>query len=645
MLKPIENAARERKTLGGLWRFAVDPQGRGRDQRWWLAPLGESGAHVRDIAVPASYNDLFPDAAIRDHVGDVWYQTEIRASAAWLEQRVVLRFDAATHRATVWLDDVQVMRHEGGYTPFETDVTHLLTAGKAHRLTVCVNNELHWHTIPPGLVVTLADGRKRQQVFHDFFNYAGLHRPVWLYCTPKIYIADVTVVTNWTIDKGKDTGTGTADFKIEINGDTSANMATRVSLRDAQGREVGSSGKRSGRIEVPHATPWQPGKAYLYTLEVEHGKDRYSLAVGLRSVEVRDAQFLINGEPFYFTGFGKHEDSAVRGKAHDDALMVHDFALLDWIGANSFRTSHYPYAEEVLDFADAQGIVVINETAAVGMNMEIARKLAGANDLPDELYSEDAISSRTQATHLQAIRELVARDKNHACVVMWSIGNEPDLRPKGSYEYFAPLLAATKQFDPSRPVTLVNVMMVGPEQDTVAHLQDVICLNRYWGWYVEGGDLAAAEQGLEADLNAWAAKYSGKPIIITEYGADTLPGLHSIAPLMWSESYQSELLAMHGRVFDRIPAVVGEQVWNFADFATSQGIMRVGGNKKGVFTRDRQPKAAAHVLRQRWLALAAHEAKPNAAVVAFATTPEPSAATKTPLRHAVESVTESTLAK
>jgi beta-glucuronidase len=600
MLKPIENAARERKALAGLWRFAVDAEGSGRDQRWWRAPLAESGAPVRDIAVPASYNDLFPDAAIRDHVGDVWYQTEIRASAAWAAQRVVLRFDAATHRATVWLDDVEVMHHEGGYTPFEADVTHLLQAGKTHRLTVCVNNELHWHTIPPGRVVTGADGRKRQQVFHDFFNYAGLHRPVWLYCTPKTYIADVTVVTNWA----KNTGTGTIDFKVEINGATSAKNPTRVTLRDGQGREVGSSNSQSGRITLPNATPWQPGKAYLYTLEVEHGSDRYSLAVGLRSIEVRDAQFLINGDPFYFTGFGKHEDSAVRGKAHDDALMVHDFALMDWIGANSFRTSHYPYAEEVLDFADAQGIVVINETAAVGMNMEIARKLAGSNDLPDELYSDDAISSRTQATHLHAIRELVARDKNHACLVMWSIGNEPDLRPRGSYDYFAPLLAATKQLDPSRPVTLVNVMMVGPEQDTVAHLQDVICLNRYWGWYVEGGDLAAAERGLEADLKAWATKHPGKPIIVTEYGADTLPGLHSIAPMMWSESYQSELLAMHGRVFDRVPAVVGEQVWNFADFATSQGIMRVGGNKKGVFTRDRQPKAAAHVLRQRWLALA-----------------------------------------
>ena len=639
MLKPIENAARERKALGGLWRFAVDADGCGREQGWWLAPLAESGtisgSRVRDIAVPASYNDLFPDAAIRDHVGDVWYQTEVRAPAAWLEQRVVLRFDAATHRATVWLDDVEVMRHEGGYTPFEADVTHLLQSGKNHRLTVCVNNELHWHTIPPGRVVTLADGRKRQQVFHDFFNYAGLHRPVWLYNTPKTYIADITVVTNWA----KGTGTGTVDFKIEISGGTSATLATRVSLRDAQGREVGSSDSQRGRIAVPHATPWQPGKAYLYTLEVEHGHDRYSLAVGLRSIEVRDAQFLINGDPFYFTGFGKHEDSAVRGKAHDDALMVHDFALLNWVGANSFRTSHYPYAEEVLDFADAQGIVVINETAAVGMNMEIARKLAGANDLPDELYSEDAISSRTQATHLQAIRELVARDKNHACVVMWSIGNEPDLRPKGSGEYFAPLLAATKQFDPSRPITLVNVMMVGPEQDTVAHLQDVICLNRYWGWYVEGGDLAAAEQGLEADLKAWAAKHPGKPIVITEYGADTMPGLHSIAPLMWSESYQSELLAMHGRVFDRIPAVVGEQVWNFADFATSQGIMRVGGNKKGVFTRERQPKAAAHVLRQRWLALAAEKSKPQAPAVALANAP--SAAARLPFRHAADTTTES----
>jgi beta-glucuronidase len=601
MLKPIENASRERKCLNGLWRFAADAASRGHAERWWAAPL--QGA--REVAVPASYNDLFADAALRDHVGDVWYQTDVHVPAGWAGQRTVLRLDAATHRATVWLDDREVMRHEGGYTPFEADVSALVTPGGKHRVTVCVNNELHWHTIPPGRIVTTADGRKRQQVFHDFFNYAGLHRAVWLYSTPVAHIADVTVVTAY------EGGRGTVDYQVEVSGEGE----TRVRLLDATGAVVATAegktvgGRAAGRIEVARATPWQPGQGYLYSLELEYqtksGLDRYSVAVGIRTVEVKDAQFLINGVPFYFTGFGMHEDSAVRGKAHDAALMVHDFALLDWVGANSFRTSHYPYAEEVLDFADRHGIVVINEAAAVGFNMEVGRILAGSTDLPDDLYSEDAISLRTQATHLQAIRELIARDKNHACVVMWSIANEPDLRPKGSREYFAPLVAATKALDPSRPMTLVNVMMVGPEQDTVADLQDVICLNRYWGWYVEGGDLAAAEHGLEADLRAWAAKFPGKPIVITEYGADTMPGMHGVAPQMWSEEYQSELLAMHGRVFDRIPAVVGEQVWNFADFATSQGIMRVGGNRKGVFTRDRQPKAAAHSLRARWQSMRA----------------------------------------
>ena len=589
MLKPIENAARSLKTLSGLWNFCLDPQAQGHTGRWWRGALPQA----REIAVPASYNDIHADAAARDHVGDAWYQTEVFVPRAWDGERIVLRFDAATHHAVAWLDQTEVLRHEGGYTPFEADVTALVKPGSTHRLTVCVNNELSWQTIPPGRVVTLADGRRRQQVFHDFFNYAGLHRPVWLYTTPRAHVSDVTVRTRY------DAASGAGEVAFDVA--TVGEGATRVRLLDASGKAVSRVAKAArGRIALAQATPWQPGAAYLYTLEVRHGDDVYTLPVGIRSVEVRDAQFLINGRPFYFTGFGKHEDSAVRGKAHDDALMVHDYALLDWIGANSFRTSHYPYAEEVLDYADRHGIVVIDETAAVGFNMEIARKLSGSADLPDELYSEEAIGSRTQAAHLQAIRELIARDKNHPSVVMWSIANEPDLRPAGSGEYFAPLVAATKALDPTRPVTVVNVMMVGPEQDTVAALQDVICLNRYWGWYAEGGDLVAAEQALEADLRAWMAKFPGKPIVVTEYGADTLPGQHGVVPEMWSEEYQAELLAMHGRVFDRVGAVVGEQVWNFADFATSQGIMRVGGNRKGVFTRERQPKRAAHVLRQRW---------------------------------------------
>src|SRR5690349_2487443 len=159
------------------------------DEEWWRRPLEDA----REIAVPASYNDLFASAEAREHVGDVWYQTHARIPARWRGERIVLRFDAATHSAVVWVGDSQVVEHEGGYTPFEVDVTDVVEPGADVRITVLVNNVLTWHTIPPGYVVETANGRRRQQVFHDFFNYAGLHRTVWLYTTPRSYISDVTI--------------------------------------------------------------------------------------------------------------------------------------------------------------------------------------------------------------------------------------------------------------------------------------------------------------------------------------------------------------------------------------------------------------------------------------------------------------------
>jgi len=141
-------------------------------------------------------------------------------------------------------------------------------------------------------------------------------------------------------------------------------------------------------------------------------------------------------------------------------------------------------------------------------------------------------------------------------------------------------------------------MTATPQLDVVSDLFDVLLLNRYYGWYVHTGDLVAAERLLEAELREWAQR--GKPIVMTEYGADTQIGLHSMTDEPWSEEFQVDLLTMYHRVFDRIEAVVGEHIWNFADFATRTGIMRVDGNKKGVFTRERRPKASAYALRQRW---------------------------------------------
>jgi beta-glucuronidase len=587
VLRPQDTATRERKRLDGLWQFALDPAGEGRTGRWFAGPL----ANAREMAVPASFNDIVADPAVRDYFGDVWYQTTVRVPRGWDGQRIVLHFESVTHRATVWVDDVEVVTHEGGYTPFAADITDHARAGEQVRVTVLVNNTLNFQSIPPGVIEETPAG-PRQRYWHDFFNYAGIHRTVWLYQTAAVHLTDITVVT------GLDGADGTVEYTTQANG----SAGTRVVLRDAAGRTVAEGSGAAGVLTVDNVRRWAPGDGYLYDLEVQLVDDdgtlvdNYHQSVGVRTVKVSGNRFLINGEPFYFTGFGKHEDLAVIGKGHSDAFMVHDFELLKWIGANSFRTSHYPYSEDVLDYADRHGIVLIDETAAVGLNMGLGGGIFGSQGYTT--FSSETVNDTTREVHAQAIRELIARDKNHPSVVLWSIANEPESDTEGAENYFRPLFELTRELDPTRPVGFVNVMLAPYGKCRVSQFADVLMLNRYYGWYTHTGDLDGAEQAWEQELRGWAT--DNKPIIITEYGADTYPGLHSIGNTPWSEEYQTEYLDMNHRVFDRIDAVVGEHVWNFADFATTSGIMRVGGNKKGVFTRDRQPKSAAHTLRRRW---------------------------------------------
>ena len=332
--------------------------------------------------MPASYNDLLADPRrARPRRRRLVPADGPGAARLVRAERIVLRFESATHRATVWVGDEEVVRHEGGYTPFEADVT----GGGTRRASrcgspSCVDNTLSFQTIPPGVVEQTPAG-PRQRYFHDFFNYAGLHRTVWLSSTPTARIDDVTVVT------GLDGTTGTVDYRVDAAG--ADGLDVRVVLRDADGREIGTGTGAAGAVSVPDVHPWAPGDGYLYDLEVQLVDpdsglvDSYHQSVGVRTVEVRGTEFLINGEPFHFTGFGMHEDHPTLGKGHDPAFLVQDFALLEWIGANSFRTSHYPYSEDVLDLADRHGIVVIDETAAVGLNMGLGGGIFGGPGLPD----------------------------------------------------------------------------------------------------------------------------------------------------------------------------------------------------------------------------------------------------------------------
>lgn len=590
MLYPIMTESRSILDLNGIWDFKLD-KGNGFTEKWY-----ESGLkNTIKMAVPSSYNDLVEVEEIRDHVGFVWYERNFTIHKSLLNERIVLRFGSATHEAKVYLNGKFLVEHKGGFTPFEAEINDFLMQGE-NRLTVAVNNIIDETSLPVGMLKeTEVNGKKVMKNFvnFDFFNYAGIHRPVKIYTTPKTYVDDITIVTSF-----KDS-TGYVNYEVKTLGE---NVDANISIIDEKNNVIAVAKGMNGQVAIDNVRLWEPMNAYLYKLKVDLVKDNtlidtYTEEFGIRTVEVKDGKFLINNKPFYFKGFGKHEDSYINGRGFNEAINVKDFSLMKWIGANSFRTSHYPYSEEIMRLADREGIVIIDETPAVGLHLNFLATGLFGESVKRDTWKEIG----TKEAHEKILRELVSRDKNHPSVVMWSVANEPDSDSDGAKEYFEPLVELTRELDPQkRPITIVTYVMSTPDRCKVGDIIDVLCLNRYYGWYVAGGDLEEAKRLLSQELRGWEERCPNKPIMFTEYGADTVSGMHDTVPVMFSEEYQVEYYKANHEVMDKCKNFVGEQVWNFADFATSQGILRVQGNKKGIFTRERKPKMIAHSLRERW---------------------------------------------
>ena len=576
-LYPQNNAARMMLDLGGIWDF------RFREDEAW-----------QPIAVPASYNDQNPDPRFRNYAGIAYYRRKITIPAAWKDMRVCLRFDAVAHNARILLNGSEIASHRGGFLPFEVPLNGILTPGETAELTVEADNRINHQTLPigtegetaffgsdnPGIPAVEA-GKKLQEErginrpAFDFFNYTGIQRPVRLTATPLRFIRDVTLVPSLS---------GEVRYSIETEGD---GADVRVEALDAEGNPVACSDGPEGVLHIASPRLWEPrpGTPYLYTARISCGEDLYELPFGIREVRVEGTRFLINGKPFRFHGPCKHEDSPFHGRGTDPCLNVTDINLYHWLHANCFRTSHYPYAEEMYQLCDREGIVIVDETPAVGM------------------WSGKPYGWNLGEYHDQVLRDMIARDKNHPCVVMWSLGNEPDTdsMPDDAYAYWHPLYETAHRIDPqNRPVTVVGCQN-RYERDRVICSMDVVLINRYYGWYNLSGDLEAAQHAFRTELDWWENIH--KPVILSEYGADTVAGMHGAAPEMFTEEFQVAFYEATNACLDERDFVIGEMPWNFADFATCQGPMRVGGNRKGLFTRDRKPKMAAHYFRNRWKAM------------------------------------------
>ena len=584
---PINNCVRTAISLDGMWRFRFDPAKEGGAQKW------QNG--LRDsisMPVPGSFAELFTDRDSRDYTGDFWYETDFYVPSQWKDGDIFLRFGSLTHRATIYLNGKEMSYHEGGFLPVTVRITDDVLKGTRNRLNVMVNNEVNETSIPCGIVKDCPGGRKLAKPYFDFFNYSGIQRSVYLVHTPSEAVQDWSVT--FRLD-GKDAEVG---YEVVTNG----NSPVRVTLYDKEGVEVASCKGKTGVLKVKNAHLWKVRNAYLYRIVIEiEGKDLYEDRIGIRTVEINGKQILINGEPVYLKGYGKHEDFEVLGRTPNGSVLKRDFECMKWMNANCFRTSHYPYDESWYRFADEEGFLIIDEVPAVGMMRSTHNFVAAGAGGQYTYFFEGPNVPALKAHHIQCVQEMIQRDKNHPSVFAWSLLNEPETTSDFARDYFTDVFAAARTFDPqNRPMTGAFEKNSKPELCKVYPLCDFICLNRYYGWYISGGELDEAEEKFRDEMNRWASKNLNVPFVFTEFGTDTLSSEHKLPAVMWSQEYQDEYLEMNFKVFDSYDFIQGELVWNFADFQTSEGIFRVNGNKKGVFTRNRQPKQAAHVLRARW---------------------------------------------
>ncbi len=555
MLYPKSNCYRYVHNLNGVWQFKTVSED--------YLPT-ERAENTSPMAVPASMNEIVTERKVKDHVGKVVYE---KTFSLPLNADMVyrLRIGATSHKCEVYLNGKHIGGGINGFFPIDLPLENLQ---EENRISVVIDNRLTFQTLPPGRVEN-----GRQVYNHDFYNFTGIHRDVLVYALPKKHIRDIVIKT--VVD---------GDYSlVSAKVDTDCETVT-CKIRDAEGNIVALGG--AGLLRVPQPHTWSPESPYLYTLIVETECDKYEERFGIRKIFVDEKGFYLNDKPVYFKGFGMHEDFYVIGKGNNTAVSIRDFELLKWMNANSFRTSHYPYSEEMMELADEYGFMVINEVPAVGMHW-----------WGDYNFGPDMVNAETAKVHKELIRQLMERDKNHPCIVMFSVANEPATHEEAAGEYFRDVIAYARTVC-DLPLTLVEFTPFN-ENSLVTELIDVVCINRYYAWYTEHAQIDVVYDRLQSELHAYyeAAK---KPIIVTEFGADTLEGVHMLPAETFSEEWQEEYLIENFRAIDSCEGCIGEHIWNLADFKTKEGLRRPRGNRKGVFTRDRQPKLTAHYVRKRW---------------------------------------------
>jgi len=564
--------ARAVRDLGGPWRAIVDPY-----QTGYLDYRGQPAAaeayfvdrkpsspsdrveydfdRAETLLVPGDWNSQRRELFLYE--GTIWYRTRFDAAAA-PGRRIFLHFGAANARARVYLDGALVGEHRGGYTPFDLEVTGRLGAGE-HSLVVQVDNSRRRDAVPA--------------LTTDWWNYGGLTREVLLAEVPQTFIRDYAL----QLDPSRP---ARLSGWVQLDGPARSQEVT-VSIAQAGARTVvRADADGFARLEMDaRVERWSPGQPRLYEVELVAGADRIVDRIGFRTIEARGTEILLNGQPVFLRGVSLHEQAPLReGRGHGEADAR---TLLGWareLGANFVRLAHYPHDEHTARVADAMGLLVWAE-------IPVYWTIDWEN--PEAL--EDA---RMQ------LEELIARDRNRASVIIWSVGNEtPPTAPR--LRFLRELVSCARQLDPAR---LVSAALERHEVDPLTQRiddplgadLDVLGCNEYLGWY---DGLPDRPDGVR-----WETPYH-KPLIMTELGADALAGHHGDPSTRWTEEYQASVYEHQLRMLGGIPFLAGMSPWILTDFRSPRRTLpgiQDGWNRKGLISERGERKLAFEILQRHY---------------------------------------------
>ena len=562
--------ARKTTSLDGQWQVIVDPYESGYyDYRYQPSdngyfknakPKSKSDLIEYDfdksatLKVPGDWNTQTDQLFFYE--GTVWYKKSFDYQRR-PDTRVFVYFGAANYLADVYLNGEKLGRHEGGFTPFNFEITKLVR-DTGNFLVVKVDNKRRLDAVPT--------------LMTDWWNYGGITRDVELIETPTTFVQDYMV----QLQRGsRDHVSGW----IKLAGEK---LSQRITVRIPEAgvsRSFTADGNGLATIDFnADLKLWSPENPKLYEVFIEAETDRVRDLIGFRSIETRGTDILLNGRPIFLRGVCIHDEAPLRGGraySREDAVT-----LLSWakeLGANFVRLAHYPHNEFMIREADRMGIMVWSE-------IPVYWTIQWENPATLE-------NARNQ------LSEVIARDKNRAAIIIWSMANETPLSD-ARLAFLRNLISHARSLDPTRLLSAAmerhyrdaKTQMI---DDPLGEFLDVLGCNEYVGWY---DGLPEKADGLE-----WKSKYQ-KPLVMSEFGGDAQFGNHGDALTRWTEEYQANVYEHQIGMLKRIPFLRGTSPWILMDFRSPRrplpGIQDYW-NRKGLIS-DRGERKRAFYVMQNW---------------------------------------------